>query len=200
MPVVLLVLAASLAATAIARAVPQYSDLLLLAVPCLVASTILVLRGRARRDSSQDFVSGAILDGSNVMHWKDGVPRIEPVREVARALEQRGILPIVVFDANAGYLLSGRYRHDDDLAKAIGIAPAQVLVVDKGTPADPTILRLARRYGAFVVTRDRYRDWEAEFPEILEPGHLVPGGYRSGRLWLKLPKLAEAETGTRQAA
>jgi len=36
------------------------------------------------------------------------------------------------------------------------------------------------------VTNDRYRDWAEAHPEIKEPGHLIKGGYRDGKVWLDL--------------
>jgi hypothetical protein len=99
----------------------------------------------------------------------------------------------VVFDANAGHKLTGRYKHDHALGKLLGLPEARVMVVDKGTPADPTILAAARDLGARVVTNDRYRDWAETHPEVASAGHLIRGGYRDGHLWLDMveaqPKL-----------
>ncbi len=36
---------------------------------------------------------------------------------------------------------------------------------------------------AFIITNDRYRDWALEYPEVLDPGYLIKGEYRQGRLW-----------------
>lgn len=85
-----------------------------------------------------------LVDGSNVMHWRDNIPDIEPVREVIASLKTKGFTPGVVFDANVGYKLEGRYRNHYRLARRIGLPPEQVMVVPKGEPADPMILRAAR--------------------------------------------------------
>ena len=127
-----------------------------------------------------------IVDGSNVMHWKDGTPQLSTVREVVDHLTAKGFSPGVVFDANAGYLLSGRYRHDASLSRALNLPEARVMVVPKGTPADAAILKAARDLKARVVTNDRFRDWADEYPEVHHPNHLVRGGYRAGRLYVNL--------------
>ncbi|WP_375186406.1 hypothetical protein [Pseudooceanicola sp.] len=128
-----------------------------------------------------------VLDGSNIMHWKGNGADLATVREVTRRLGEMGYVPCVVFDANAGYKLNNRYQDDAELAKRLGLPSARVLVVAKGTIADEIILSAARDQNARIVTNDRFRDWADQHPEVEEEGHLVRGGYRSGRLWLNLP-------------
>ena len=162
-----------------------WSDLILLAGPCAVASLILFFkdvrkrffthRGRASRP--------VVVDGSNVMYWRDGNPRIEPVQEVVRHLTALGYKPGVMFDANAGYLFAGSYRGDKAISKLLNLPVECVTVVPKGSPADPFILKAARDRGASVISNDRFRDWVCDFPEIARPGHLIRGEYRQGRLW-----------------
>jgi hypothetical protein len=176
-PVILLL--TSIAATIVGRSDPSY---LLLTAPCLIASLILFLRATLRR-KPQNFI---IIDGSNVMHWKDGTPQIDVVRDVIHHLTTRGFTPGVIFDANAGHKLAGRYQHDGAMGRRLGLPEDRVIVVGKGTPADPTILAAAKDLGARIVTNDRYRDWADAHPEITNPGHLIRGGYRDGELWLDL--------------
>lgn len=167
---------------------PGWSGLSLLAGLAALAGVLLVLRVvlRRRERAGGPTLGLMIVDGSNVMYWKDETPRIETVREVVRHLADLGYVPGVMFDANAGYLLSGRYRHHRDFGRMLGIRADRVMVVPKGTPADPYILNAARKLGARIVTNDRYRDWAGNYPEIRKPRHLIRGGYRSGRLWLDL--------------
>lgn len=191
MPLILLAL--SLAGLVAALIVPGLSDLLLLAVPCVLASGILLLRaprGRMRgqptarrsRARRQDI----ILDGSNIMYWRGDGPELAAVKDTLDGLSARGFRPGVVFDANVGYKLIGRYQNDAELAKLLGLPRNRVMVVPKGVPADQIILRAARDQGTRIVTNDRFRDWVDAHPEIHRSGHLVRGGYRAGKLWMEM--------------
>ena len=191
-PVFLVCLA--LAGVLAALLVPGASDLLLIALPVLAAALIVLLRALRRRPAEERRRSGrlgrpatgrfVVVDGSNVMHWRGNGPEIQPLLDVIAELGRRGTTPGVVFDANAGYRLEGRYRHDHAMAQRLGLPEAQVMVVPKGEVADAWILAAARDLGAKVVTNDRYRDWAEAHPEVAEPGQLIRGGYRDGRLWL----------------
>ncbi len=178
----------SLAGLAAAATLPGWSDLVMLAGPSALASIVLMLRARPRRAKPGRGADPKwiVVDGSNVMYWKGETPRIDPVREVVRHLSRLGYTPGVMFDANAGYLLSGKYRHDSDLGMDLDLPQKRVMVVPKGTPADHYILTAARDLGARIVTNDRFRDWAKDHPEINEPGRLVRGEYREGKLWLEL--------------
>lgn len=122
------------------------------------------------------------------MYWKTQTPDLAPVRDVVNTLTARGLSPSVIFDANAGHLLYGKYWHGPDFAAALNLPDSHVRVVDKGEPADPLILQTARDLRARIVTNDRYRDWLKTYPEAAKRGHLIRGGYRKGPLWLDLPK------------
>lgn len=188
MPVVpVLLFLLSLAVVGFALTSPGMSDLLLLAGPAALASLLILLRDLLRRALRRVRArSWVVVDGSNVMHWKDGEPRIATVREVIGRLSSMGFTPGVVFDANAGYKLAGRYQHDRALGRLLGLPEDHVMVVPKGEPADPVLLAAARDLGARVVSMDRFRDWEEMFPEIRKRGYLIRGGYRDGALWLDL--------------
>lgn len=193
-----LVFAASVAGVFAALFVPGWADYLLIAAPCAIASLFLLVRGLFARPQKKQPLARpqirqqrtkkwVIIDGSNIMHWKDGDPQIDTVRAVLLLLKERGYTPGVVFDANAGYLLSGHYRHDGSFGQALGLPKDRVMVVPKGTPADPYILTAARDLGAVIVTNDQFRDWAGQYPEIRQPGYLIKGGFRSGTLWLNFP-------------
>lgn len=213
MIVPLLIFLASGIGLGLALFLPGHSDFILLAGPMALASLYLLLRAgrkpnrlgptkwpkaepsekRLRAPWAPAKPKWIVVDGSNVMHWRDGTPKIEAVQDVVNRLTDLGYSPGVVFDANAGHKLTGRYKHDHALGKLLGLPEARVMVVDKGTPADPTILAAARDLGARVVTNDRYRDWAETHPEVASAGHLIRGGYRDGHLWLDMvaaqPKL-----------
>ena len=174
----------SLVALCAAFAVPGWADLAILAVPCALGATVLLFRARAARP--RRVPRHIVVDGSNVMHWRDNVADIGVVREVVLTLSSLGYSPGVAFDANAGYLISGKYMNERAFSQILGLPLDRILVVGKGTPADPAILGAARDLGARIVSNARYRDWAADHPEVATPGHLVRGGYREGALWLDL--------------
>lgn len=203
--------AGSAALLFLALASPGLRDWVMLSGPCLVASIYLIFRhyflapdadgnavakpsARPAQDPRRPRIlprrfakkppAWIVVDGSNVMHWNDGKPSLDTLRWVLEDLSQRGFVPGVIFDANAGYKIKDRYLDDDILAKELGLPEAQVLVVPKGTPADQYILEIARKLGARVVTNDRFRDWADQFPEVHRPDFLVRGGARPGHVWL----------------
>lgn len=193
MSVPLILFVGSLLALFAAVLQPELSDFILVAGPAALASLYLLLRAMARRPPAAlaprdpgPPLEHIVVDGSNVMHWKDETPQLSTVREVLSYLRLHGYKPGIVFDANAGYKITGSYLHDHALGKLLGLPEEQVMVVPKGTPADPLVLAAARDLGARIVTNDRYREWADTHPEVRDAGHLVRGGYRDGQLWLGL--------------
>ncbi len=146
---------------------------------------VLVLLLARRRNVVPDFVGQAVLiDGSNVMHWEDNTPRLGPLQQVVQNLSVLGLKPGVVFDANAGYKLQGRYLDEQELAGLLGLPKDQIFVVPSGSQADPYLLETARMLQAQIVTNDRFRDWQTDFPEVTSAGLLISGGVRDGQIWL----------------
>ncbi|MCY1126950.1 hypothetical protein OU426_08795 [Frigidibacter sp. RF13] len=164
--------------------VPGAKDMLLVAGPSAIGSLYLFLQALVRRPARA--LRWIVVDGSNVMHWKEGEPDIGTVRDVVGRLAALGYTAGVVFDANAGYRLNGRYLNERALGRLLGLSEERITVVPKGTPADPAILAAARGLGARIVTNDRYRDWAETHPEVRAQGHLIRGGFRQGALWLDL--------------
>lgn len=158
--------------------------LALIATALLAVFLILWTRRRRAQAGPTGTEAWILIDGSNVMHWQDGVPTLAPLTAVVARLIGLGYVPGVVFDANAGWKLQGRYLHDGELARLLGLEARQVLVVPKGSPADPFLLQTAREFGVRIVTNDRYRDWAEAHPEVLEPRFLIRGGMRDGQVWL----------------
>ena len=171
----------------------QHTDMfialsLIAAVLCFILLQHFVRRALSKPHVAPDQApqgKAVIIDGSNVMHWQDGTPDLATVRLVIEALTRKGFSPGVVFDANAGYLLTGKYQHDQSLSRALGLPENRVMVVPKGTPADPTILTAARDMQARVVTNDKFRDWVGDYPEIRNPGHLIRGDIKNGQVDLQ---------------
>ena len=180
----------SLAGLAATLLMPGLADLVVLAAPVVLAAVVVLVRAAAggRRTAPPPLPPPRpiLVDGSNVLHWGGEGPRIETLRAVLFQLSERGYQPGVVFDANAGYLIAGRYLDDAPLAQVLDLPVERVLVVPKGSPADPVLLQVARDMGARIVTNDRYRDRAECHPEVGQPGFLVRGGVRQGGIWLDL--------------
>lgn len=177
MPIMLFFFSALAFVAAILLTGDPASGTVLIAGLAAVASLLIWLR---RPKAGPAYV---VLDGSNVMHWKDGTPQIETQREVVSAVKAKGMTPGAVFDANAGYKIMGKYQHDRALGRLLDLPQDRVFVVPKGTQADPFVLASAHDLGARIVTNDRFRDWAQAHPEVAIPGHLIRGGYCDGALW-----------------
>lgn len=165
------------------------------AVVLLLAFTYLILslgtRAKQRPPADVGPQNWILVDGSNVMHWEQNTPKLAPLLRVIERLRTLGYVPGIVFDANAGWKLFGRYMDDDDLAHLLQLQRDQVFVVPKGTQADPFLLSVARDLKARIVTNDRYRDWAETYPEVQERGFLVQGEMRGAKVWLRGMEAAE---------
>ena len=120
-----------------------------------------------------------VVDGSNVMHW-GSAPSALALSRVLRSLEERGYVPIVFFDANAGYVLGDRYHDEAMLGALIDTPQHHICVVSKGVIADVAILSFATDHNLRVVTNDQYRDWRVQFPIAARKGQLLRGDWREG--------------------
>jgi len=124
------------------------------------------------------------VDGSNVLYWQDETPSLQTVRLVVDALKRRGMKPVVWFDANVGYLVGDRYLGPSPLARSFGLSVRQVIVAPKGTPADPMVIEGARSLNARIVSKDRFRDWQDQFPEVRDADSFLRGSIENGALRL----------------
>jgi hypothetical protein len=127
-----------------------------------------------------------VVDGSNVLHWKDETPMLSTVANVVEVLQSQGFTPVIWFDANVGYKVSDRYMGPRPLSRAIGVPQRQVFVAPKGIPADPLLLEGAERLRARVVTNDRFRDWAETYPKVEDAGFLIAGRVQGGEIGLRL--------------
>lgn len=147
----------------------------------VLAVCVAVVVLRIRRRGSKTWV---VVDGSNVLYWKNNLPDLATVQEVLDRLQARGLHPVIWFDANVGYLVSDRYLSAEVLARKLGLPLRQVVVADKGNPADPLLLDGASQLKARVVTNDRFRDWAEQFPQVKDQTQFIRGSFRNGRLTL----------------
>jgi hypothetical protein len=103
-----------------------------------------------------------VVDGSNVA-WFDqeslvhGKPRLKHLRAMRRALWTRGFFPVILYaDANLPYFI-------DEAASLRTMRDRRELtLVDAGTVADEVLLRMAKHYGAPLVTNDKMEDWDPD--------------------------------------
>ena len=183
-----------LAGAAFALLAPGASDLVVIIGLLALLGSLIVAAGLVRAGLARllaRLLEGSqrrpviVVDGSNVMHWRDDVPSVATLLLVLADLSARGYAPQVYFDANIGYKLFGRAVAASDLARRLGLKPAQVTLAPSRTPADPLLLGHAVRVGARVVSNDRFMDWRAAFPRIGERGFLVTGKVKAERVELR---------------
>jgi hypothetical protein len=151
------------------------------AIICAIIAVVLWRLGYEPQDDDPRII---LVDGSNVMFWRDNEPDLTTLKSVIGQIGAKGYDAGVVFDANVGYKLEGKFRGNLPMARKLGLKPGQVVVVDKGEPADRTILSVARDLNARILSNDRFRDWQDSFPEVTEPGRILRGGYRDGEFWM----------------
>ena len=120
-----------------------------------------------------------VVDGSNVMHW-GGDPSLKVLSRVLKELEIRGLEPVVYFDANVGYKLTGKHVKPAVLAADLGLSEDQVIYAPKRVPADEILLAHATRDKLRVVTNDKYLDWKQKFPKVGEKDFLIKGIWKEG--------------------
>ena len=113
------------------------------------------------------------------MHWGGEPSEIVLVR-VILAIIAKGYEPYVIFDANVGYKLSGKYLDDAPMAQLIGLPVKQVLVVETGVVADELILQVATERGLKIVSNDRFRDWKVTYPIVRKKGQILRGTANGG--------------------
>ena len=133
-----------------------------------------------------------VVDGSNVMHWRDDVPSVKTLALVLSDLTARGFAPHVFFDANVGYKLFDRAIDAGDLAWQLDLKPSQITLAPSRTPADPLLIAHAIKVGVPVVSNDRFMDWRDQFPPIRDKGFLVPGKVKGERVELRFAVMATA--------
>ena len=156
-----------------------------LLVPVALVAAVLLARTTLRRRKPTRRV---LIDGSNVMHWSGDDADLAIVRNIARSLTDHGYDVGVIFDANAGYKIVDRYMNEAKFARALGLKEHQIMVSPKGEPADGFLLMAARDMDAPIVTNDRFRDWQDQFPECAEPGRLIHGSWQNGAPQLRPSK------------
>lgn len=153
---------------------------LLVAALGVVFGIIQLLRLKLRKPANW-----VVVDGSNVLYWENDEPALQSVRLVIEKLVSEGFEPIVWFDANIGYLVVGHYMNPAKLSKALRFPARQIWVAPKGTPADPLLIADAAKLNARIVTNDRFRDWEEQFPQVAQQDLFLRGTIRKKSVHFK---------------
>ncbi|MCE8532970.1 hypothetical protein KBY24_06205 [Ruegeria pomeroyi] len=143
---------------------------LLAATLGVVIGVVLVLRFRLRKAPIW-----IIIDGSNVLYWREETPNLQTVRQCVEGLVRNGWTPLLWFDANVGYLVGSRYMGPHELSRALRYPASLINVAPKGTPADPLLIEQAGDLGARIVTNDRFRDWVETYPQVADPDLFLRG-------------------------
>ena len=134
-------------------------ELLIVVVGLLLVFVYLVLRALKPVDAERlDPDKYIVVVGSNVMHW-GGEPSVLVLSRVLVALGDKGLLPIVYFDANVGYKLWGRHTDAAHIGPKIGFSPRYISVVPSGVIADESLLEFAIENNLRVVTHDMVCLW-----------------------------------------
>lgn len=129
----------------------------------------------------------AVVDGSNVAHehrTAEGKPRVSNLTAVCDALEAEGFDVTVIVDAALFHQV------DDPAALDKLIERGLIHQAPAGTDADYFILEHAEKTRAVVVSNDRFRDRQGEYPWLEE--RRVPLMIIDGHVELHEAELAEA--------
>lgn len=112
-----------------------------------------------------------ILDGNNIVgraEWK-----FDAIASLLERLKDAGYDFIVFFDNNIyralkeNELISDTETIKESISKAINQDEKNIVVTPAGVQADSFILELADQQNSAVISNDKFADFEAHYPEIL---------------------------------
>ena len=122
-----------------------------------------------------------VVDGTNVMFWKDEKAQISTLKTVLKRLRHEGFDPVVYLDASSRHHVGDTSLNARKFGEVLGLAADHLTVVPARTEADAQLLEYARKHKLAVVSNDRFRDRAREARNI----KLVKGHFRGQRLVLK---------------
>jgi hypothetical protein len=117
----------------------------------------------------------AVVDGNNVAHHlaPGGTPRVKNLILSHQSLTRAGYRVITVISA----ALTHKIDQPDVLQQLID--RGQVTKAKRGTNDDLTIIRIAQRDNADIVSNDRFLDWRDRYPWLesrLKRYRMTPSG------------------------
>jgi len=135
-------------------------------------------RARLQRNGQQRTVpkrSVAVVDGNNVAFHlaPGGTPRVKNLILSHQSLTKAGYRVVTVISA----ALMHNIDQPDVLQQLID--SGQVIKAARGTNDDLTIIRIAQRDNADIVSNDRFLDWRDRYPwleSLLKRYRMTPSG------------------------
>ena len=125
-----------------------------------------------------------VVDGANIAYEelsKKGEPKVSNIIAVRNALKEQGFKPIIIIDASL------RFNVDDPQQLEALIDDQEFRQVPAETDADYFVLETADRYGAPVVSNDRFEPYRDRYPWIED--RRVPVMIINGKVEIYQPKL-----------
>jgi hypothetical protein len=115
-----------------------------------------------------------LIDALNVAYWRGAPPSLRLPLALAAGLHERGRPARMIFDASTPFRLPA---HERVAFHRLLEQPALAVAVASGVPADRQLLRLARRSGAAIISRDRFREHRARYRRLIDDPARVLGGH-----------------------
>ncbi len=120
-----------------------------------------------------------LVDALNVAYWCGAPPSLRLPLALLHQLLADGHRAELVFDASARYPLAAERSVYEPLLQQ----RAHGFEVPSGRTADGVLLREARKRGACIISRDRFRDHRRRYRKLIDDGsRLLPGFVASDRL------------------
>ena len=117
--------------------------------------------------------SMAVVDGMNLSFEGLSTPSLQQLLEQLTHLVTKFDHVFVVLDRSMRPRLNASEHQLFDQVVANGYQGAVFTQVAQGQSADRFILKEARSNGAIVVSNDSFREWQEEFPWILESDRIL---------------------------
>lgn len=114
-----------------------------------------------------------LVDALNVAHWVGRQPDLRLPLAIACALIESGLDVHLYFDASAPHRLAAHAA----IYAQLRAASTRIVQVRSGIRADGELLRHARKWGACVLSRDRFGDYRACFRKLIDDPQRVFGGH-----------------------